>query len=152
MARRSMWFLLLASMLAGGADPGVAPDPVAVLRAVAIDIQALGATRPQLAAFRVDEHLDPARARIDYAWHTHAAGHGGGWTAGVPNPDPDGIWFHIDVHDPASTAQIHTQPMVERLCLGAAHVSFLVLEGEKAEPAAGDIRQILDRHGVVRCP
>lgn len=115
-------------------------------------VEALGASRPQLAQFRADEHLDAAQARIDYAGHTHAATHAGGWTAGVPNPDTDGIWFHIDVHDPASTAQIHTQPVVERLCLGTARVSFLVLEGDQVEPAAGELRRTLERHGVRGCP
>jgi hypothetical protein len=70
----------------------------------------------------------------------------------VPNPDADGLWFHIDVHDPASTAQIHTQPMVEPLCLGRRRVSFLVLEGADAGAVGGELRAILGRHGVSRCP
>ena len=140
----------LAACAAGGGTPP--PDPATVLRNVAIDIEALGASHAQLAAFRAGEHLDAGQARIDYAWHTHVATRAGGWTSGVPNPDPDGIWFHIDVHDPASSLQLHTQPVVERLCLGKARVSFLVLEGEQAEPAAGELRRILEKHGVTRCP
>jgi hypothetical protein len=144
--------LTLFAMLAAGASAGPPTGPAAILRAIAVDIEALGARHPALAAFRAGEHLDGAQVRIDYAWHTHAATQPGGWTAGVPNPDADGLWFHIDVHDPASTAQIHTQPMVERLCLGNRRVSFLVLEGDRAMPVAGELRRILERHGVVRCP
>ena len=154
MSREGFALLLAAAFAscAAGAGPEPPADPAAVLRAIAVDIEALGASHAQLAAFRAADHLDAAQSRIDYAWHTHAAPKTGGWTSGVPNPDPDGIWFHIDVHDPASTLQIHTQPMVERLCLGTAHVSFLVLEGEQAEPAADDLRRILGKNGIVPCP
>jgi hypothetical protein len=145
-------FLGLAmACTATGSGDALPPDPAATLRAIAADIEALGATRPQLAAFRADTHLDADAARIDYAWRTHATHHAGGWTAGVPNPDADGLWFHIDVHDPASTAQIHTQPLVERWCLGDAAVSFLILEGERTEPVAGALRGILESHGVRGC-
>jgi hypothetical protein len=139
----------LAACAAGGGAPP--PDPASVLRAVATDIEALGARHAQLAAFRAADHLDLAQARIDYAWHTHAAARTGGWTSGVPAPDADGIWLYIDVHDPASTLQIHTQPVVERLCLAGARVSLLVLEGDQVDPAAGELRRILERHGVRRC-
>jgi hypothetical protein len=92
----------LAACAAGGGAPP--PDPASVLRAVATDIEALGARHAQLAAFRAADHLDLAQARIDYAWHTHAAARTGGWTSGVPAPDADGIWLYIDVHDPACGA------------------------------------------------
>jgi hypothetical protein len=157
MGRAGTWLLLavafaLAACRSGGSPAPDAPNGAAMLRAVALDIEVLGTRHPPLAGFRAATHLDPAQARIEYAFRTHAAPRTGGWTAGVPNPDADGIWFHIDVHDPASTLQLHTQPMVEPLCLGGARVSFLVLEGERAAPAAAELRRILARHGVVRCP
>jgi hypothetical protein len=144
--------LALAMALALGAGPVAPPEPDAVLVAVAADIEALGATHPALAAFRAASHLDVAGARIDYAYRTHDPARTGGWTAGVPEPDADGLWFHIDVHEPTSTAQIHTQPMVEPLCLGGRRVSFLVLAGERLEGVAGEFRAILGRRGVVPCP
>ena len=94
-------------------------------------IEALKIRQPALADFSAAKNLDADNQKITYAFHTHAAPARGGWTSGVPNPDEDGIWFYIDLHDPASTAQIHTQPMGPKLCLGGQHVSFLSLAGDR---------------------
>jgi hypothetical protein len=66
----------------------------------------------------------------------------------VPNPDPDGVWFHVDLHDPGSAAQIHTQPVVEELRFGDKRVMLLVLDGARTEGLAGVLRQLLLDHGV----
>lgn len=145
---------LLTAMVVPGPVPACDPDTdpaTAFLRAVAADIEALAASHPPLADFRAATHFDAAAQRIDYAFRTHPPAGSGGWTAAVPNPDADGLWFHLDVHDPASTAQIHTQPMTEPLCLGPRRVSLLVLEGAATPPVAGLLRASLERHGVRRC-
>jgi hypothetical protein len=81
---------------------------------------------------------------IGYAFHTHPPQRRGGWTSGVPNPDDDGIWFHIDLHDPDSQAQIHTQPVVfTKVKLGKKIAFLLMLEGGKTKPAAGRIWEII---------
>ena len=121
----------------------------ALLR-IARDIAALQGY-PQLSRFRVAQHFLRAQLQIQYAFHTHRARHRGGWTSGVPNPDADGIWFYIDVHAPSSRAQIHTQPITQRLCLGKQRVQFLILEGARTKRVSAQIRQLLTRHGVRPC-
>jgi hypothetical protein len=117
------------------------------LQSVAQDIADLKRDFPQLQDF------SPAvnGASINYGYHTHKAEHRGGWTAQVPNPDDDGVWFYIDVHAPDSTAQIHTQPITLPLCLGEKRVSFLILEGKNTKPVGGAIFSVLASHGVQKC-
>ena len=88
------------------------PSHADAIRAIAKDIAALKDRYPQLADFDVDKHCQPDDLKISYGYRTHDPEHRGGWTAAVPNPDPDGIWFYIDFHDPKSMRQIHTQPVV----------------------------------------
>jgi hypothetical protein len=147
--------IAMADVVAGAAhrtDP-MPESPASALAAIAHDIALLANDYPQLRAFATATHFDAEALRIDYAWRTHPAAHAGGWTAGVPNPDDDGVWFHLDLHDPASTAQIHTQPMTgPPQCLGDQRVAFLILEGAKTPPVGGAIGDVLRRHGVVACP
>ncbi|MGB1016498.1 MAG: hypothetical protein ACPG4T_20340, partial [Nannocystaceae bacterium] len=112
------------------------------------DIQALRWTYPQLRKFRVKKHYDPARLRIEYALHTQRPTRTGGWTAGVPNPEPNGVWLYLDVHDPSSTAQIHTQPGGMGRHMGGKNVMFLLLEGEQTTSLAEAVEAILEHHGV----
>jgi hypothetical protein len=128
------------------------PDYAGILSAIAQDITALKRDHPQLAGFSSAANLDAARLAITYGYRTHRVSGGGGWTAGVPNPDADGIWFYIDLHDPNSNLQIHTQP-ADPLpsCIGEKRVSFLILEGTKASKVGGAIGAILQRHGARPC-
>ena len=121
------------------------------LAEIARAIEALKIRQPALAEFSAAKNLDADNQKITYAFHTHAASARGGWTAGVPNPDEDGIWFYIDLHDAASTAQIHTQPMGPKLCLGEQHVSFLSLAGDRVRELDREISKILRRNGVAAC-
>lgn len=143
------------------ADPsGAAPsdtdlavsDARATIEAIARDIRALRGRFPQLRDFSVKEHCDPDGLSIVYAFHTHAPTGRGGWTAGVPSPDPDGVWFHIDLHDPSSTAQIHTQPIVPPLHYQDKAVMFLILEGSDTHGLAAAIDEVLRKHGVADGP
>jgi len=151
--------LFLALTPAHGAGPkgkqAVEPEPLShadAIRAIAKDIAALKGTHPQLVDFDVEKHCHPDRLVIDYDYHTHPPRHRGGWTAGVPNPDPDGVWFYIDFHDPDSMAQIHTQPVVPERRRGDKRVMFLMLQGEKTKSLSGPIEEILARHGVTGPP
>ncbi len=139
--------LLFAGTVASAAEP----QYEAVLRQITNDLSNLGNEYPQLRDFSARVEFSPDRLSISYAYHTHEPGRRGGWTAAVPNPDDDGIWFYIDFHDPRSQAQIHTQPVTAPLCLGSRKVSFLILEGKNTKPAGGKIRAILSKHGVANC-
>jgi hypothetical protein len=121
------------------------------LQAIARDIAKLETDFPQLRDFSPTKNGDIRRLALDYGYHTHQAQHRGGWTSEVPNPDDDGIWFYIDFHEPDSRAQIHTQPVVAKLCLADKRVSFLILEGKNTKSVAGRIGNILRSHGVKEC-
>jgi hypothetical protein len=118
------------------------------IRSMAQDIEALAARFPQLADFDAERHCDTEDLSIGYAYHTHRPEGRPGWAGAVPNPDPDGIWFHIDLYDPDSTAQIHTQPMVPRLQRGDKRVQLLILEGEKTRKLHAELWRILQKHGA----
>jgi len=119
---------------------------------VASAIEQLKPRFPQLADFSAAKHLALTRPAITYGYHTHRARHRGGWTAGVPNPDADGIWFYIDVHDPGSTAQIHTQPEIRRLYYQKRPVMLLLLNGAKARPISAALYKILRQQGARDAP
>src|SRR5262249_33793016 len=121
------------------------------IKAIARDIAGLKKEFPQLKDFSPTENIYLENLSVSYQFHTHRATHRGGWTAGVPNPDEDGIWFYIDFHEPNSQAQIHTQPVTPNLCLLDKKVSFLILEGNKTKPIGGRIWSILKSHGVKPC-
>lgn len=130
-----------------------AHSPEATLASIARDIEGVKGEFPQLAEFSAERNLHAGGPSISYAYRTHKPEPRGGWTSGVPNPDEDGIWFYLDFHDPASTAEIHTQPASRGgQCLGNMKVSFLILEGTKTSRVSGAIWQILKKHGVADCP
>jgi hypothetical protein len=141
----------LAAALSAGVAPAHSQDRFSILKAVAMDIEKLKTDFPQLRDFSAATHLRGEPPSISYAFRTHAAERTGGWTSGVPHPDPDGIWFHIDLHDPSSNLQIHTQPVTASLCHGESRVSFLMLEGRDAPSLYGPIWRALTKQGVREC-
>jgi len=129
----------------------LSPD-AGTIAAIARDIENLKQQYPQLQEFSGQTNVHAGALAISYAYRTHRARHAGGWTAGVPNPDEEGVWFHIDFHDPASTSQLHTQPALRTpQCLGNKRVGFLILEGPRTRPLSGAIWQVLRKYGVVEC-
>lgn len=118
------------------------------IRSIAAAIERLKPEYPQLAGFSAARNANVDRLTITYDHHTHRARHRGGWTSGVPNPDDDGLWFHLDFHDPSSTAQIHTQPVVPELRYREKRVMFLILEGKATRPVAPALNRILGEHGA----
>ncbi|MGC4123258.1 MAG: hypothetical protein QM765_53565 [Myxococcales bacterium] len=161
--QRRSWLLAASTVVLGigstawSAEPSPEPKPapatteLKALQAIAAGIERLKKDYPQLEEFQAAKQLLPGTLAIDYAYKTHAPEHSGGWTSGVPNPDPDGLWFYVDVHDPDSTRQIHTQPVTAPLCLGKKRVTFLILEGAKTKSAAAAIGAVLQKSGVTDC-
>ena len=141
----------LALGFPASAAPAAGRDHVDILKAVARDIEALKPEFPQLEEFSAARHLSVEHAKIDYGFRTHAPERRGGWTSGVPNPDDDGVWFYIDIHDPDSNLQIHTQPMTAAICLDGQRVSFLILEGKRTNSLRGPIWKALAKQGARPC-
>jgi hypothetical protein len=148
MALRPSILLMAATSLATSSAVAATPDYARAMCDIAHDIAVLKHGFPQLAEFK-PQALDGLK--ITYAFRTHPAPHSGGWTSGVPNPDNDGVWFYIDMHDADSTAEIHTQPMTVDQCIGDKRVSFLILEGDATRSLSGEIEKILRNHGIGRC-
>ena len=136
-----------------GAQPSTThrASQIKTIAAIGQDVANLKVSFPQLGQFTVSQNVQSERLTIEYSYHTHRSPRAGGWTAGVPNPDDDGVWFFIDFHDPKSTAQIHTQPDYPDNCLEDKKVSFLILEGKDTKRVSGAIWAILRRHGIKRC-
>ncbi|MFH2046338.1 MAG: hypothetical protein ABIK92_14450 [Pseudomonadota bacterium] len=119
------------------------------IKKVSEEISNLKEVYPQLKEFSIDKHTDIENLRVDYSYHTHDSKHSAGWISGVPNPDPDGIWLYIDLHDKDSMAQIHTQPITGiSLQVYDKNVCFLVLEGSKTKSVADKIYSILEKSGA----
>jgi hypothetical protein len=150
---------LCISLLGIGAIPSAAfaappaHSPEATLASIARDIEGVKREYPQLAEFSAERNLHAGGPSISYAYRTHKPEPRGGWTSGVPKPDEDGLWFYLDFHDPASTAEIHTQPMsIAPQCFGNMRVGFLILEGAKTASVNGALWKILRARGVIDCP
>ena len=79
-------------------NPGLAPYQSAIGR-IAKAIERLAPEYPQLAGFSARKHCDRARLVIEYDYKTRRAPRRGGWTAGVPEPAQDEIWFYIEFVD-----------------------------------------------------
>jgi hypothetical protein len=141
----------------------VDPEKIARLAAtchgIASDIEALKPRFAQLSEF--DSSAKKyfvmggfSSCRIGYTYHCHRSSRRGGWSTLVPNPDPDGVWFHVglwDESDPSeSMSQINTQPSIPRWHIEGQKVTYLILEGEKSTPLSGEIFQILKNHGLTQ--
>lgn len=119
------------------------------IKAVSDKIIKLKESYPQLKEFSMDMHVDPENLRIEYSYHTHQSEHRAGWTSGVPNPDPDGIWFYIDLHEKNSTAQIHTQPVTGiSFEFSGKDICFLILEGSETKSIYSEIILIFEQIGA----
>lgn len=152
-ARPSISLIAALALIAGTAGRAATEyDYAETIKAIAADIADLRGPFPQLKDFSASQNVLFDRLAIDYAYHTHRyEGRGGGWVAHVPNPDDDGIWLYVDLHDPGSEAQIHTQPVAPARCFGEKRAMFLILEGKDTKPLAGRLGAILDAHGLKPC-
>ena len=137
-----------------GVKPCTAPAPasqVKVIAAIGQDIAKLNAKFPQLSEFSVSKNVLSERLIIDYNYHTRWYHTRHGSRALVPEPDDDGVVFYIDFHDPASRSQNDNQPGDPQDCFEDKEVQFRILQGQKTNPVADEIRKILERHGVKPC-
>jgi hypothetical protein len=144
----------LASLMlisCAGVTSAHSQDRLSILKAVAEDIENLKADFPQLRDFSAIKNLHAEPPAISYMFRTHEPARTGGWTSGVPDPDADGIWFHIDLHDPDSKLELHTQPVTASLCLKESRVAFLILEGRDTRSLYGPIWSVLKKHGAREC-
>jgi hypothetical protein len=154
-ARVAALALLLGSCASAPVNAPIRHEAVSdehAIQEIAGDIERLKAQFPQLRDFSAHAHCDPQRLVISYSFKTHAPPRQGGWTSGVPHPDDDGVWFYIDFHDPDSTAQIHTQPVVPPLYYRGKNVMFLSLEGAQTQPLASALQKILFARGITDRP
>lgn len=143
--------LLLAALLSPAPGHAASVDYSRTIKAMARDIAALKRSYPQLQDFSPATNLDAQHLTISYTYRTHEAERRGGWTSGVPHPDEAGVWFYIDIHDPDSNAQIHTQPVTAAICIGNQRVSYLILEGARTKSLNAPIYKILRKHGARDC-
>lgn len=145
---------MLVALMVAVVFPGfaAAADSAAarIIEEIGREIEKLKTTFPQLEEFS-GAHVNVDRLTISYSHRTHEPERSGGWTSGVPHPDPAGIWFHIDLHDASSTAELHTQPMSAPVCLGDWKVTFLIREGSETNSVYAAIWKILADHGVEEC-
>jgi hypothetical protein len=143
---------LLAPLSSTAARAASEYDYAATVKAIAGDIAGLRTEFPQLHDFSAAQNVLFDKLAIDYAYHTHRyTGPLGGWVAHAPNPDDDGVWLYIDLHEPDSAAQIHTQPATPATCFGGKRATFLILEGKQTTPLGGRVTAILDAHGIKPC-
>ena len=145
------FILLIGSLFMRGTVMVAEPEYSKIIRAIAQDIEDLKPEFTQLKKFSPAMCVDLKRLTISYEYRTHEPKGRAGWAGSVPNPNPDGVWFFIDIHDPDSQAQIHTQPVSLPLCIGDKRVSFLILEGKKTKSMGEKIRAILRKHGIKPC-
>jgi hypothetical protein len=118
-----------------------------IISNIANDIMKLKKDYPQLADFNIKDNLHKNLLEITYDYHTHKSKFRGGWSSCVPNPDDDGIWFYIDIHDRDSMAQIHTQPVVPEFQIGNKVLFMLILEGKNTKPVSAELNKILRHYG-----
>jgi hypothetical protein len=115
------------------------------IESVAEGIAKLKEAYPQLAGFSREKNVDAGELKISYSFRARRAASGAGWRAGVPKPGPDGLWLYIDLHDPESMAQLHTQPSVKKLGrVDGKDVAFLIREGSATKKVAGAISALLE--------
>jgi hypothetical protein len=140
--------VLAASGTLAGRQEARADLYASTLLAIARSIEGLKREYPQLAGFSASTHLDVDGLRITYGYRTEKPRPTGGWTSAVPSPLDGGVWLHVDFHDAASKAEIHTQPVVPRYRFRDKRVMLLLREGASTKPLEGALARILLDHGV----
>ncbi len=119
---------------------------------IAKDIELLKNEFPQLNDFYTSKNLNKSTCTISYSYKCHYVNHKIGWTSGVPNPDPDGIWFYICLWDENDSSQnlsqINTQPVMPVWYIKNHRVTYLMLEGENTKSVFDRIMEILKKYGL----
>ena len=127
-------------------------DYMKICEDIAKDIELLKKEFPQLKEFEVSKNLDKQSCKIRYEYKCHEPSHRGGWTSGVPEPDPEGIWFYIGIWDKnnpsENSSQINTQPVMPLLYIENRRVTYLMLQGKNTNPVDTKIFEILKKYGA----
>lgn len=141
-------YIITFSLLLTGASAMSADnvDYLKIIKAIAIDIEKLKDEYPQLSEYTMMTALNEEQMTIEYAYRTHQPQGFGGWTSRVPNPNEDGIWFYLDIHDSDSTRQIHTQPIVPTIKVGNKVCMLLLLEGKQTKSVHHIFWEIINKH------
>src|SRR5215472_9961075 len=161
LAKAIIVLLCVAFSFAGqSGTPDTAPaNKVKIITAIGQDIAKLKAKFPQLREFSVSKDVLSERLIITYEYHTHIYQIGGSsrsnpWTGSRarawPEPDDDGVWFYIDFRLGPKDPTLGW-PGRPPDCFEDKKVSFLMLEGNKTNPAKHEVEEILKRHGVKPC-
>jgi hypothetical protein len=129
-------------------------DPAyeSTLRAVAEAIEALKPEYPQLEEFSAARSFNAPHLNITYDYRVGPPPRTGGWTGGMPSPKDDGVMLYIDLHDPKSEQQLHTQPRVPLFRFKNKAVMLLMLEGRGTKSLRRAIVRIFEDHGVTPVP
>jgi hypothetical protein len=122
------------------------------LRAIAEGLEALKPEYPQLAEFSAERHFNAAHLHITYEYRVGPRQRTGGWSAGMSSPKDDGVVLYIDLHDPKSTQQVHTQPRVPLFRFRDQAVMLLLLEGKATKSLQRAIVRIFEARGVTSVP
>jgi hypothetical protein len=138
-------------------DPVAVPSPDepyrALVRDVARAIEALKPDYPQLAEFSAAQHTQEVGQYIGpnivYTYRCGSHPPGPGWMGRMPDPKADGVWIHIELHDPASQTQWHRQPVVPRFRFRDKSVIVILHEGANTRSLRRSLWYILAEHGVV---
>lgn len=151
MKLKTIFSFIIIALIIVSATPGIGAELSypETLKNIASDIEKLKSQYPQLNDFSINKNLNIEELSIDYEYHTHEPEKTGGWSSGVPHPNDDGVWFYIDIHDPSSTREIHTQPMMTApMCFNDKKISMLILEGAQTKSINGEIWKILRSYGI----
>jgi hypothetical protein len=122
------------------------------LRGIAEAIEALKPEYPQLAEFSLERSFGAGQLTIAYFYRTGPPDRHGGWTSGFPKPADDGLALSIDLHDPKSDLQMHTQPAVPLFRFRDKAVMLLMVEGSATRSLRVPLLRIFEQHDVRPVP
>jgi hypothetical protein len=113
---------------------------------IAKEIELLKKDFPQLREFELSKNINKRNCKIDYKYKCHKSERKGGWTSGVPNPGPDGLWFYIALWDENFPAESISQINPDIWEIQDRRVTYIILEGENTKQINKEIIRILEKH------
>lgn len=124
--------------------------------AIARDIAALKPVFPALKDFDPAAAVAPGAGELVYEYRCRVSTEAVGWHAGVPQPQPDGVWFLLRLWDPADPAAadspLNTQPLQPVRHLAGSRVTFLYRAGQDVAGLEDALLGVLRKHGLREEP
>lgn len=124
-----------------------AESPVPPTEAEAAEIACATIARDLIALRRRYRALASMRAVVEdgectfsLAYHVGAPAGGAGYAGGIPVPQDDGVWFHLELYDPTgpnAMSQVNSQPVLPPWWIGARRVTWLARSGARATVVDG---------------